>query len=1003
MRFLTARRVFTGVVAFAAAVLAGLPYSVAQSAAQSVSQDSLDRDYSADLPRIAPTEPKKALATFSVAKGFRLEQVAAEPQVADPIALAFDENGRLYVVEMRGYSEERDDKLSRIRLLEDTDGDGRFDKSEVFVDGLAWPTAIHCWEGGVLVADAPDVFYFKDTNGDNRADQRKVLFTGFGRSNVQGLVNSFLWGLDNRIYGATSSSGAEVTSPNVPKEGPLLIRGRDFAIEPRSMSIAPVSGGAQHGLSMNDWGERFVSSNSDHIQQVMYEDRYLARNPYLAAPAPRRSIAADGPQADVFRTSPVEPWRIIRTRLRVSGMVKGPIEGGGRAAGYFTGATGVTIYRGDAWPAEWSGLAIVGDVGSNLVHRKKLSPQGVGYTATRIDEKSEFITSSDNWFRPVQFANGPDGTLYVCDMYREVIEHPASIPPLLKKHIDLTSGRDRGRIYRVVPDGFKQRPLPKLGSASVAELVATLEHANGWHRDTAARLIYQRQDRKAVPLLEQLVAKGRTPQSRIHAAYALDGLNSLSTETLLQGLRDEHPRVRQHAVRLAEKATDAAEVRTELVRAADDPELVVRYQAAFSLGAIPAAMRIEPLVELARKGAGDPYVRVAILSSLHDGAGEALARLTNEETFCKTPAGQEMLRSLAAQIGRQQRPEDIATVLQTLGKLPKERSATLQLLVQALAAKADGPLARQIAAATGGRAAEVMQAMLADAQKAAVDHDRKLAERVAAVAQLRLGTYSEQRDLFAELLEPMQPADVQAAALTALAAFDTPEIADLLLSRYQAFSPRLKSQATDVLLSRGAWVLSLLAAVEKGVVATGDLEASRLKLLTESKDQNIRSRATALLGKAPLSRRADVIAAYQDSLRLKGDAARGQEAFKKICAACHKLQGSGNELGPNLAAMKARGPEAILLNVLDPNREVNPQYLTYALLTTDGRTLSGMISAETATSVTLRRADNASDTVLRIEIEQLKSTGQSLMPEGLEKQIDKQTMADLFEFLRTVE
>jgi putative heme-binding domain-containing protein len=274
---------------------------------------------------------------------------------------------------------------------------------------------------------------------------------------------------------------------------------------------------------------------------------------------------------------------------------------------------------------------------------------------------------------------------------------------------------------------------------------------------------------------------------------------------------------------------------------------------------------------------------------------------------------------------------------------------------------------------------------------------------VAAVQQLRLGEFAPQRELFASLLEPTEPADVQAAALTALAGFDTPEIADLLLARYATFSPRVRAQATDVLFSRAAWVAALLTAAEQGKVSAGDLDPARLKLLAEGRDPQLAARAKVLANKIKPGRRGDVVAAYQESLKLAGDAIRGQAAFKKVCAACHKLQGVGSELGPNLAAMKARGAEAILLNVLDPNREVNPQYLNYSLLTTDGRTLAGMISAETATSVTLRRAENASDTILRIEIDQIKSTGQSLMPEGLEKQIDPQTLADLIEYLRTVE
>jgi putative membrane-bound dehydrogenase-like protein len=974
------------------------------SLSQQPAKDSLDRNYAAELPRLPPKEPADALQTFSVAPGFRIEQVAAEPLVTDPVAVAFDDNARLFVAEMRGYSENKDERVSRISLLEDADGDGQFDKSTIYADGLAWPTAIFYWAGGVIVADAPDIFYFKDTNGDGKADERRLLYAGLGTGNVQGLINSFQWGLDNRIYAAVSGSGAQLQTADDPQAKPLMLRGRDIAIDPRTWSVTPVSGGAQHGLSFNDWGDRFVCSNSDHLQQVMYEDRYLARNPYIAAPPARRSIAADGPQADVYRTSPIEPWRIVRTRLRVQGIVKGVVEGGGRAAGYFTGATGATIYRGDAWPSEWHGLAIIGDVGSNLAHRKRLEADGVGFIGRRIDEKSEFVASSDNWFRPVQFANAPDGTLYILDMYREVIEHPASLPPIIKKHLDLTSGRDRGRIYRVVPEGFRQPPLPKLASAATELLVALFQHPNGWHRDTAARLLYERQDRSAVAPLTKLAELSPLPLARLHALHALDGLNALSEELLLPRLRDEHPRVREHAVRLSEKLSSSAAISQRLLAITGDPELRVRYQLAFSLGELPTnSRRNRALVEIAKRDADDRYVRAAILSSLAEGAGEVLALVAADTQLRETAGGREVLANLAAQIGKQQRPEDVIQTVQTLKRLAEANSTLLPIIVLRLAARPRTPLAEQIAAATGGKADALMKKLIGDAARRAADESAPLPSRVAAIEQLRLSSFGEQQELLGSLLAPAIPAEVQAAALATLGSYDTAGVAELIISRFSILSPRLKGQATDVLLSRPAWTLSLLAAIETGRISTGDLDPVRLKLLSEHRNEAIRARAAKLLTASQLSRRADVVEAYRGVLEMTGDASRGQDVFAKTCAACHRVQGVGFEIGPSLAAMKARGSEAILLNVLDPNREVNPQYLNYAVLTTDGRQLTGMIAAETATGVTLRRADNATDTILRIDIEQLKSTGMSLMPEGMEKQIDQQAMADLLEFLRVAE
>ncbi|HEX5105136.1 MAG TPA: PVC-type heme-binding CxxCH protein, partial [Pirellulaceae bacterium] len=761
--------------------------------AEEPSQDSLDRDYAGELPRIAPKAPGEALATFQVAPGFQVEQVAAEPLVTDPVAICFDENLRMFVCEMRGYSENRDDNVSRITCLEDTDGDGKFDQSTVFAEKLAWPTALFWWKGGLIVADAPDVYYFTDTDGDGKADERQVLFTGLGTSNVQGLVNSFQWSLENRIYVSLSSTGAELKHGNADQAQATTYRGRDLAIEPHTWATQPISGGAQHGMSLNDWGDRFLCSNSDHLQQVMYEDRYLGRNPYLAAPSPRRSIAADGPQADVFRTSPVEPWRIVRTRLRAQKIVPGIVEGGGRPAGYFTGATGATIYRGNAWPKEWRGLAVVGDVGSNLVHRKRLEAEGVGYIGRRIDEKSEFVSSSDIWFRPVQFANAPDGTLYILDMYREVIEHPASLPPIIKKHLDLTSGRNRGRIYRIVPDGFRQPALTKLGDLKTAELVALLEHPNGWHCDTAARLLYERQDRSAIGPLATMASSSTSPLARMHALHALAGLNALSEDMLLPRLSDEHPRVREHAVALAEKLLASAAIRARLVVLAGDPELRVRYQTAFSLGELPTSIqRNRALAAIAGRDADDGYVRIAVLSSLGEGAGEVLSLLIADPVYRVSKAAPELLGSLAMQIGKQQRAEDVAETLKSLAALAKDNSPLLPVIVQKLAAKDGSPLAEQIAAATGGKAEAVMQALLAQASTAAADEEAPLAKRVAAAEQLRLAKFADQRELLSALLGPSVPPDLQSAVLRTLASYDAEAVAGLTLSRFAGFSPRLK-------------------------------------------------------------------------------------------------------------------------------------------------------------------------------------------------------------------
>lgn len=970
-----------------------------QAQGQSSLRDSADRDYSAELPRIPPVEPDKALELFVAAPLFHVELAAAEPLVVDPVALSFDEDGRLYVVEMRDYSEDDQLRLGRVRLLEDTDDDGRFDRSFVFAEGLSWPTAILCYQGGVFVGAAPDILYLKDTDGDNRADYREVVFTGFGRTNVQGLLNSFLWGLDNRIWGATSSSGAEVKRADQPDGQAIVLRGRDFAFDPRTRRLEPVTGGGQHGMSFNRWGDRFVCSNSDHAQMIVVEDRYTARNPYASPPPVRRSIAVDGPQADVYRVSPVEPWRIVRTRLRVQGIVPGPVEGGGRPAGYFTSATGITIYQGDAWPASPYEWAIVGDVGGNLIHRKRLIPDGVLYRAERVDEKSEFIASRDIWFRPVQFANAPDGTLYVLDMYREVVEHPASLPPIIKKHLDLTSGRDRGRIYRIVPDGYRRRPTPKLSQASGAQLVQLLDHPNGWHRTTAARLLWERQDTSVVPSLERLALGASHPEGRVSALWALEGLNALSPRVLMAAMEDAHPQVRRHAARLSEKqlASDVA-IRAKLASLVDDPELVVCYEAALALGSAEGDLRDEALARLAVRAGTDPYIRFAIHSGLRQGAGGLLARLALDSRRARSDGGRAVLAALAAQIGRQQSPEDIAVLLQVMSRL--EDTETTRLIVTSLALPADSPLAKRLAEVTGGRTAVVLRNVLAEATQLALDATQKADRRAQAVRQLSLGTWQEVRDVLAAALSAEQPLEVQLASVQTLARWNDPDAARLLLEAWPHMAPSVRQRAADAFVIRATWSRNLLDAVEQGVIPAGDISPSHWQTLLRHSDPQVRRHAERLFSSHQTNRHA-VVESYRPALELKGDPKRGQQVFAKNCASCHQISGVGHAIGPSLAAMRSRGKEAILTNVLAPNAEVNPQYVNYVVVTKDGRTLNGMIAEESASSITLVRAENVRDQVLRIDIESLRSTGQSLMPEGVERDIDVQAMADLLEYLVT--
>jgi len=976
-------------------------------AAPSIEQEA------AKMQRVPTRTPQESLNEIVMRDGFHAELVAAEPLVHDPVAIDFDEDGRAFVVELppyNAYALDHFDGHGSISVLEDSDDDGVYDKSTIFADDLKYPTAVACWDGGLFVGDAPELLYLKDTDGDGRADLRHVLFSGFGSDHAgEAHLNSFRWGFDNRIHFSTSLSGGEVRvisddASSTTAEKTVSVRNRGVIFDPRNpTSFELTTGGGQHGMSLDNQGRRFVCSNSVPAQLLMYDDRYVARNPFVQAPQAAVDIAPEGKFTTLFRISPVEPWRELRTRLRREGRFRGSDEGG-RPFGFFTGATGITIYRGDAWPTDYRGNLIVGDVANNLVYRAKLSENGVGLTATRADMDAEFLASRDIWFRPVQFANAPDGSLYVLDMCRELIEGAAFLPPEFLKVIDAASGSDRGRIYRMVPDGFARRATPKLSKASTSELVELLDHPNGWHRDTASRLLYQRQDRSAGAALRRLARDGKTPEGRLTALHSLNGLQSLDEGTLLRGLNDSAPLVRIQALQIAEDwAAKSAAVRSAVHILAGDADLNVRYQAAFSLGSFDGPERDASLVRLAQRDGSDVWMRLAIQSSLEVGAANVFQALSGDEQFRQAVTGRDLLASLATQIGSANRAFETSAVLRVVNALPESEKSLGESLMQALVKNLKGADRDRLLAAAGGRAASFFAELLTDSRRIAADDSAAERERVAAVRALQYGSFSIDRDLLSDLLQARQPQSVQLAAIDALSVFPDAAVSELLLTRWSSMSPAVRARTTETLLSRATWTQSLLQAVSNNKVSKADISTSHVGLLSAHPDPAIRETVKNVFGSTASSsteQRAEVVKAYQSALALAGDLDRGRALFRRNCSACHRLEDFGTQIGAELKAISDRGDASVLLNILDPNREVKPKFVSYVVERADGRIVSGMIVSENANSVTIRKLDGTESSIQRTEIDELRSTGQSFMPEGLEKLFDAQGAADLLEYLR---
>ena len=443
----------------------------------------------------------------------------------------------------------------------------------------------------------------------------------------------------------------------------------------------------------------------------------------------------------------------------------------------------------------------------------------------------------------------------------------------------------------------------------------------------------------------------------------------------------------------------------KLIELADDPDIRVRYQLAFTLGEVDDPSRFSALAKIWKRDPQDEWIRLAVLSSLERGAGEAFGVLAADRGWRSGDAGRKLLAELARYIGRQNRRDEVAQVVGVLGSLSADETALATATVRGLAeglAAGGGSVQTQLAAVGGVKAQRILADMLVQARSCATNESRPPAERVDAIRLLALGRFADVAEALAELVSNRQPHEVQAAALAALGRFADPPVAAMLLEAWPGMSPRLRAEAAEALFSRRERLLALLEAIEQGTVSPGDLDPARLRALEKHPDAAIRRRAEPVVAKIKLGGRQDVIDAYRPVLEMPGDSSRGRSVFQKVCASCHRLEGVGHEIAPNLASFRDRGPDAILVNVLDPNREVNPQFVNYTLVTKDGRTVTGMIASETANSVTLRRADDATDTIERSEIDELRASGMSLMPEGLEKQIDPPAMADLLAYLQSV-
>jgi putative membrane-bound dehydrogenase-like protein len=931
----------------------------------------------------AAKSPQESHAQIEPLPGFEVDLVAHEPEVESPVYLDWSADGAMWVVEMRDYPRGvNGHPAGVIKRLQDQDGDGLYEKSTVFLDHVNYPNGLFPWRKGILISAAPDILYAEDTDGDGRADKVEVLFTGFVEGNQQHRANGYEWGLDGWLYGANGDSGGEILSKKTGQK--VSISGRDFRFKPDTGEFEAISGNAQYGRHRDDWGNWFGGANYTWGWHYYLEEQYLNRNPSLAVRGTHKPYATD---PDAGRVYPISR---VQQRFNDIGM-----------AGHVTSACSFTPYRDNLFGSDFEHAIFISEPVHNLVHREILEPDGVSFTSHRAagEENREFLASRDPWFRPTTLKTGPDGALYICDMYRLVIEHPEWIPDDVQKRMNLRAGEGMGRIYRVRPKDKILRKIPNLAARKNDELVATLESPNGWTRDTAQRLLLERQATNSWPDLESLLSSTRSPKTHLQTLATLATLHGVTPALLRTELKNREPLIRAAAVRLSEPYLapddpDLYDFATTFITNPIDRDLRVRYQFAFALGGAGTQwgnFTARALGDLAQRDGSNDAMVTAILSSSSQNPDLVLRYVLQSKIESERLISG--LLKTAVRVGKGDAVASIAADLLT-SAATNTPAWRLQAIGSLLNANSDirAKLLRD----------SKWPEVAANARQIAARNDSQDNARIAAVQLLARTPQTLNDDLasMTTLLARENSAPVQRAALSRLEQIDSRAVPQQLLEAWTHAEGSIRNSILAALLKRPEWAEALLSVVEARRLTTADLGATVRQELVSYRTDSVRQRALKLLTPSDTSRDGIVQSHIEKVRDLKGDAERGRTLFTTHCALCHKAGNLGTGAGPNLAMLYDRGPEQIITAILDPNRAVEDRYRNYVAELKNGEETSGLLVSETGNSVTIMAITGLEQTITRSDLRSLAAQPRSLMPEGFEQFLKPQDLADLISFIQ---
>jgi putative membrane-bound dehydrogenase-like protein len=960
-----------------------------------------------DRPPGPPLSPAEAIAKMTVPEGFSVELIAAEPDVVNPVAMTIDERGRYWIAESLEYPRRQPGAgKDRIRILEDTDGDGQVDRTSVFLEGLNIPSGIAVGHGGVWVANSPDLLFVRDTDGDGRGDAQEVVVTGFGRDDTHELPNSLTWGPDGWLYGLNGVfNPSHVTygpeNPNF-REGqkPWDFTCAMFRIHPRTREFQVFCEGTSNpwGIAFNDDGEAFVSACViDHLWHLTQTGYYHRQG---------------GPY-------PPFTWKI-----------ESIVDYRHQKAAY----CGIHWYDSDAYPEAFRRRLYMGNIHGGCINRDRIERRAATY---RGASEEDLLTANDAWFMPVVQKTGPDGCLCILDWYdryhcyQDANRDPGGIDRL------------RGRLYRIRYRDVPRAGVFDLGKATNAELTAMLADGNGYRRDTAQRLLAERlfsdSAAEVARLLETTVRSGGKTETRLRACGILSGMAQLPEALHLDLLRDSDPVLRGWAVRAAGDLTqlsDAVAERISQLRSDADPS--VRLQTAITAARKSELPTIPILVSVLAQAGSDPLTPRIVWQNLHPLLESHTAEFAAEVE--RSGAGQsgypqpvlDLLPRTADRLLSATQPNTaaIADLLKLLFRQPSTAAAAdqcLQLLTS-----------RVLSGEVRGAAFEDLRGQLeALLQQSAADVGLA-SSQPAAVSALELGTVlrlpsalaSARQVLSSNAAEPIRVRMLQ--ALLTAEWEGAPAAADTFLRTSESAETRrkilqslgrsnsdaawrvalnvmdslpedLRPTAVELLTDRKASAIALMQLVREGKLPPSAINSNQAAKMTRIRSSELQELVAGYWGSVRTERdpaRQELISRMRNELRIThGDPVAGRAVFRKVCAQCHKMYGEGAEVGPDITRNGRASFEQLISNVFDPSLVIGSAYQAQTVVTTSGRVVTGLLVENSPQRVVLKVQGDKQEVIPRDEVEEQKTSPLSLMPEGLEKQLQPQELYDLFAWL----